>query len=83
MVVESLFISAGCTKSESLFDTRLNFGLVCVVLVLDEIRVAVLAFSMSLLLHDTGINVKVALLCSLETFICFCVAIWFDICCVV
>ena len=40
MVVESLFVSAVCTKSKLLFDTGVNFAVV----VLDEIRVAVLVF---------------------------------------
>ena len=69
MVVELLFVSAVCTKSELLFDTGVNFAVVCVVVVQDEIRVAVLAFSMSWLLSDTGIQVKVASLCSLEIFL--------------
>ena len=66
MVVESLFVSAVCIKSELLFDTGVNFAVVCMMVVLDEIRVAVLAFSVSWLLRDTGIIVKVASLCLLE-----------------
>ena len=66
MVVELPFVSAVCTKSELLFDAGVNFAVVCVVGVLDEISVAVLVFSMSWLLRDTGITVKVASLCSLE-----------------
>ena len=69
MVVESLFLSAVCTKSELLFDTGVNFAVVCVVVVQDEFRVADLAFFMSRLLRDTGIKVKVVSLCSLEIFL--------------
>ena len=68
MVVESLFVSAVCTNLELLFDTGVNFVVVYVVVVLDEIRVAVLAFYTSWLLFDTGIKVKVASLCLLEMF---------------
>ena len=68
MVVESLFVSAVCTNLELLFDTRVNFVVVYVVLVLDEIRVAVLAFYTSWLLFDTRIKVKVASLCLLGIF---------------
>ena len=70
MVVELLFVSAVCTKSELLFDPGVNFAMVCVVVVQDEIRVAVLAFSMSWMLSDTGIKVEVASICSLEIFLC-------------
>ena len=71
MVVESLFASAVCTKSELLFDTRVNFVVVCVVVVVDVMRIVCLTFSMSWLLRDTGIKVeaKVALLCLLEMFL--------------
>ena len=76
-----LFVSAVCTKSELLFDTGLNIAVVCVVVVPNEIRAAVLAFSMSWLLRDTGIKVKVASLCSLEIFLFVSVLlIWVDIC---
>ena len=67
MVVESLFVSAVCIKSELLFDMGVNFAVVCIMVVLDEIRVAVLAFSMSWLLRDTGI--KMVSLFSLEMFL--------------
>ena len=41
MVVGSLFVSAVCTESELLFDTGVNFAVVCVVVVQNEFKVAV------------------------------------------
>ena len=41
MVVESLLVFAVCTTSELLFDTEVNFAVVCVVVVLDEISFSV------------------------------------------